>query len=244
MRVQNALDDTWRQYLAPPYPVDLERQRGARRQADLEQPRRVLRQRHRLVGPGMCCSPRHRMPFFSRIQGSKCVSMTWRAISVRPDLLAAAEADAAAALRDGLGDGRGAVQRQRHRVLRPRAPHRRVQQRKQLPGVGPRTRPLSTSTLNLRIFDQVVITHHSLLIAHHPLIITRHPLLIFDQLVITQHPVIVFRSRHRAGSDISAAAAAAAAAAAGGSGTPRLADELRCTGDSMSGPALKNASSL
>ena len=30
-------------YVAPPYPVDLERQRGARRQSDLEQPRRVLR---------------------------------------------------------------------------------------------------------------------------------------------------------------------------------------------------------
>jgi len=29
------------------------------------------------VWPGRHCSPRHRMPFNSRNEGSKCVSMTW-----------------------------------------------------------------------------------------------------------------------------------------------------------------------
>jgi len=31
-------------------------------------------------GPGRYCSPRHRMPFNSRIEGAKCVSMTGRAM--------------------------------------------------------------------------------------------------------------------------------------------------------------------
>jgi len=30
------------------------------------------------VGPDRYCSPRHRMTFNSRNEGSKCVSMTWR----------------------------------------------------------------------------------------------------------------------------------------------------------------------
>ena len=36
----------------------------------------------RAVGPGMYCdrSPRHRMPSNSRNDGSRCVSMTWRAM--------------------------------------------------------------------------------------------------------------------------------------------------------------------
>jgi len=36
------------------------------------------------VGHGRCCSPRHRMPFDSRDEDSKCVSMTWRAMFARP----------------------------------------------------------------------------------------------------------------------------------------------------------------
>ena len=35
-------------------------------------------------GPGRYCSPRHRMPFKSRNEGSDCVSMKWPAISARP----------------------------------------------------------------------------------------------------------------------------------------------------------------
>ena len=36
------------------------------------------------VGPGRCCSPRHRMPFKSINEGSKYVLMTWRGLSGRP----------------------------------------------------------------------------------------------------------------------------------------------------------------
>jgi len=35
-----------------------------------------------LVGPGRCCSPRHRMPRNSRDEGSECVSMTWQVTGV------------------------------------------------------------------------------------------------------------------------------------------------------------------
>ena len=36
------------------------------------------------VRPAGYCSPRHRIPFQSRNEGTKCVSMWWRAISGRP----------------------------------------------------------------------------------------------------------------------------------------------------------------
>ena len=39
------------------------------------------------VGPGRCCSPRQRMP----LEGSRCVSMTWRVIFGRPWLQACVE---------------------------------------------------------------------------------------------------------------------------------------------------------
>jgi len=38
--------------------------------------------------PGSHCSPRHRTPFDLRTEGSKCMSMTWRAISGSPHLAA------------------------------------------------------------------------------------------------------------------------------------------------------------
>ena len=37
----------------------------------------LQRLRDALVGPGIYCSPRHRMPFNPRNEGSKCVWMTW-----------------------------------------------------------------------------------------------------------------------------------------------------------------------
>ena len=37
---------------------------------------------HLLIGPGSSCTPRHRMPFHSMNEGSKCVSMTWRGLPV------------------------------------------------------------------------------------------------------------------------------------------------------------------
>ena len=37
----------------------------------------LQRLRDALVGPGRYCSPRHRMPFYPRNEGSKCVWMTW-----------------------------------------------------------------------------------------------------------------------------------------------------------------------
>jgi len=34
------------------------------------------------VGPARCCSPRHKMLFYSRNEGSQCVSMTRRAMGL------------------------------------------------------------------------------------------------------------------------------------------------------------------
>ena len=51
---------------------------------ELEDERKELEELSPEVGPARCCSPRHRMPFSSRNEGLKCVSMTWRAISGRP----------------------------------------------------------------------------------------------------------------------------------------------------------------
>jgi len=35
-----------------------------------------------MTGPGICFSPRHRMKFNSRIEGTKCVSMTLRGVGL------------------------------------------------------------------------------------------------------------------------------------------------------------------
>jgi len=48
-------------------------------------------------GSGRYCSPRHGMPWNSRNEGSKCVSVTWRATSARPYCTPAARRIAAAA---------------------------------------------------------------------------------------------------------------------------------------------------
>ena len=37
-------------------------------------------------GPGIDCTTHRRIPFYSRNEDLKCVSMTWRAISARPYL--------------------------------------------------------------------------------------------------------------------------------------------------------------
>mmetsp|Transcript_1558 Transcript_1558/g.5166 ORF Transcript_1558/g.5166 Transcript_1558/m.5166 type:complete len:257 (-) Transcript_1558:169-939(-) len=73
--------------------VDPQRERGPGREPDLQEPRRVLGERH---------------------------------------FLAARQADASAALRDRLRDGRGSVERERDGVLRAREAHRAIEQREEL----------------------------------------------------------------------------------------------------------------